>query len=198
MSVITTAIEQKILSDSVLTGTKDENSNWNEDGLLSIFGKGSYYDIEQGKWVTDGGPAVFTYEPIPPYKEKVGNKTEWKYQAFIVAAGHSADTWNSPFGSKTTRARDITREIICSYIQKEENDNSYERVEAMAERVYKLFDRQTLTIPDSDSAHFDSWQTVLVRCNGPINLPRGERKENFAENLDQLIVTLNFTIVEKQ
>jgi len=90
-----------------------------------------------------GAPAVFTIDPAP------GDAT----LPYIVSAGQPVDT---PFDTKTTRGRQLTRDIRC-YASA---DGSAELIESIAERVRELFHRQVLTIT--------GFVWIWAECSGPI------------------------------
>lgn len=91
----------------------------------------------------NGRPAIFTAEPIPGDAEL----------PYIVAAGNVAD---APWESKTSRGRDIRRDIRC-YARA---TGSMVQVESMAERVRKLFHRQKVPV--------EGHENILTLCTGPV------------------------------
>jgi len=88
-------------------------------------------------------PAIFTTDPAP------GDAA----LPYIVSAGEVSQ---GPFDTKTTRGRDILRDVRC-YASA---SGSAVTVEAIAERVRALLHRQELTI-----AGF-TW--IWASCSGPI------------------------------
>lgn len=97
-------------------------------GLLSTYG---------------GEPAVFTTDPAPGDAEL----------PYIVTAGEVSQ---APFDTKTTRGRDIMRDVRCYA----DASGSAVDVEAIAERVRALLHRQPLVIP--------GFVWMLAECSGPI------------------------------
>lgn len=97
----------------------------------------------------NGAPAIFTIEPVP----------EDARLPFIVAIG---DVATSPFDTKTTRGRDIARDIRCYT----EATGSAADVEAIAERVRVLFHRYRLAVA--------GFGTVLAIASGPSIAPTDE------------------------
>jgi len=91
----------------------------------------------------NGSPAVFTIDPVP------GDAV----RPYLVTAGEAVQT---PFDTKTTRGRDVIRDVRCYA----DADGSAVVIEAIAERVRAVLHRQPLTI-----AGFD-W--ILSDCSGPI------------------------------
>lgn len=91
----------------------------------------------------EGNPAVFTTDPAP------GDAV----LPFIVTAG---EVTQSPFDTKTTRGRNMTRDVRCYAAA----DGSAVVVEAIAERVRALLHRQPLTI--------DGHAWLLSNVTGPI------------------------------
>lgn len=79
--------------------------------------------------VYKGNPAIFTVDPAPGDAEL----------PYIVTAGEVSQ---APFDTKTTRGRDLIRDVRCYAAE----DGSAVVVEAMAERVRALLHRQLLTI----------------------------------------------------
>ena len=90
-----------------------------------------------------GAPGVFTVDPVP------GDAT----LPYVVTAGQ---VWARPFDTKTTRGRELSRDVRCYA----EGDGSATLVEAIAERVRSLLHRQLLTIEG-----FGVW---LMECSGPV------------------------------
>ncbi len=90
-----------------------------------------------------GNAAVFTTDPAP------GNAV----LPYVVTAGQAVDT---PFDTKTTRGRQIWRDVRCYA----ERDGSAAVVEAIAERVRELFHRHMLAV-----SFFETW---IAECAGPI------------------------------
>lgn len=91
----------------------------------------------------DGGPAIFTTDPAP----------EDATLPYIVSAGEVAQ---SPNDTKTTRGRQVWRDIRC-YAPA---TGSAETVEEIAERVRALFHRHRLEV--------DGHETWIAECSGPI------------------------------
>jgi hypothetical protein len=91
----------------------------------------------------EGYPAVFTTDPAP------GDA----HMPYIVTAGEVAQ---SSFDTKTTRGRDITRDVRC-YAPA---GGSAQTVEAIAERVRELLHRQFLAV--------DGFDWVMSECSGPM------------------------------
>jgi hypothetical protein len=194
LSVITDAVVQKLMDDPVLSGTKDPTTgDYRGDGLLTLM-QISYWDGTQVKKRLV--PSIYSWQD---YTAPIRSSNQQTSLAFIQCAGHTADVPSLRFGSKTRRARDITRDIFCFYQQDKytnTNDEDYSYVEKMAERVYELFDRQTLNIPvPSDTAHYTTWRMVKCRANGPIILP-WDQSGRFDARLDVMQVTIQFTIEE--
>lgn len=94
----------------------------------------------------NGAPAIFTIEPVPGDARL----------PFIVAVG---DVASSPFDTKTTRGRDITRDIRCYT----EASGSMVGIEAIAERVRALFHRHRLAI--------SGFGTLVAVASGPTIAP---------------------------
>lgn len=90
-----------------------------------------------------GAPAIFTIDPAP------GDAV----LPYIVAAG---EVTQPPFDTKTTRGREIWRDVRCYAAV----DGSATTVEAIAERVRELLHRQPLA-----AAGF-TW--IWSECSGPI------------------------------
>lgn len=91
----------------------------------------------------NGSPAVFTTAPAP------GDAV----RPYVVTAGEAVQI---PFDTKTTRGRDVIRDVRCYA----DADGSVVVVEAIAERVRVLLHRQPLPITGFD------W--ILSECSGPI------------------------------
>jgi len=91
-----------------------------------------------------GEPSIFTTDPAP------GDAT----LPYVVTAGEVAQT---PFDTKTTRGRVVTRDVRCYT----DATGSAAVVEAIAERVRALLHRQTLTISD--------FVCVVADCSGPVS-----------------------------
>jgi len=92
----------------------------------------------------EGRPAIFMMDPAP------GDAV----LPYIVAAGAIAQT---PWDTKTTRGREITRDVRC-YAPA---GGSVVTVEAIAERVRTLLHRQPLTT-------VAGFVWVLADCSGPV------------------------------
>jgi len=92
-----------------------------------------------------GEPAVFTVDPVPGDAEL----------PYVVTVGQ---VWARPFDSKTTRGRELMRDVRCY----SEADGSAALIEAIAERVRTLLHRQPLTIEG-----FGVW---LTECSGPVSV----------------------------
>lgn len=90
-----------------------------------------------------GSPAIFTTDPAPGDAEL----------PYIVSAG---EVTQLPFDTKTTRGRDLGRDIRC-YAPA---DGSAVVIEAIAERVRALLHRQPLTIA--------GWNWLISIASGPI------------------------------
>ena len=90
-----------------------------------------------------GEPAVFTTDPAP----------EDAALPFVVSAGQVAD---SAFDTKTTRGRDVRRDVRC-YAPV---DGSAVTVEAIAERVRELLHRHQLAV--------SGMETWIAETSGPI------------------------------
>lgn len=90
----------------------------------------------------NGLPAVFTVDPAPDDADL----------PYIVAAGEISQT---PFDTKTTRGREVTRDVRCYA----EASDSAALIEAIAERVRELFHRQRLAV-----SGYENW---VISCNGP-------------------------------
>lgn len=188
MSVITDAIVNKLMSDTKLVGTKT-NGTWNGDGLISVIGgKTPIYDPITDTYKFNQELAIFPFEPVPVLETNV--------RTYITCAGHVTDVPSLNGGSKTRRARDIQVDIKCFYKQVDLADRTYEKVEAVAERVYEIFNRKPMVIPDpSDPTNYTKWQTVMVTANGPV-LVGSEQEKLFSKGLDMMVVTIKFTIQE--
>lgn len=91
----------------------------------------------------NGSPAIFTTDPAPGDAEL----------PYIVTAG---DVIHLPADTKTSRGRDISRDVRCYAAA----DGSAIVVEAIAEQVRASLHRQPLTISGFD------W--ILSNCTGPI------------------------------
>lgn len=91
----------------------------------------------------EGNPAVFTIDPAPGNAEL----------PYIVSAGEVAQ---APFDTKTTRGRDVIRDVRC-YAGA---DGSVILIEAIAERVRALLHRQELVI--------NGFRWLVSDCAGPI------------------------------
>ncbi len=91
----------------------------------------------------DGQPAVFTVDPAP------GNAV----LPYVVSAG---DVSQTPADTKTTRGREIRRDVRCYA----EDSGSAAWVEQVAERVRTLLHRQPMVIA--------GFVWVLGECSGPI------------------------------
>lgn len=89
------------------------------------------------------GPAIFTTDPVP------GNAV----LPYVVTAG---EVVQAPFDTKTTRGRDLIRDVRCYA----EADGSVMVIEAIAERVRALLHRQALTI--------SGFVWMVSDCAGPI------------------------------
>lgn len=90
-----------------------------------------------------GEPAVFTTDPAP------GDAT----LPYIVTAGEVAQ---SPFDTKTTRGRQVSRDVRCYALA----DGSAVVIEAIVERVRALLHRRILAVLGF------SW--IMAECSGPI------------------------------
>lgn len=93
--------------------------------------------------VYDGGPAVFTTDPAP------GDAA----LPYIVSAGDVAD---APFDTKTTRGRQVWRDVRC-YAPA---SGSAAIVEEIAERVRWLLHRHLLEV--------DGHETWIAEASGPV------------------------------
>lgn len=116
MSILTSAIYDRLAGDSILTG------------YLSTY---------------KGNPAIFTIDPAPGDAEL----------PYIITAGEVSQ---SPWDTKTTRGRDLIRDVRC-YTKE---DGSAVLIEAIAERVRVLLHRQSLSI--------DGFTWVISAVSGPI------------------------------
>lgn len=90
-----------------------------------------------------GRPAVFTIDPAPGDAD----------MPYIVTAGDAVQT---PFDTKTTRGREVWRDVRCYTA----TSGSAITVEAIAERVRALLHRQAIAI--------DDFEWILCECTGPI------------------------------
>lgn len=194
MSVLTDAIVERLRADPYLSGeVNPETGDYLPTGLLSLMYELYWDGTQQQKRLV---PAIYSWQD---YEPMIREEPATTHLAYIECAGHVADVPSLRFGSKSRRARDITRDIFCFYQQdkkKETNDADYSYVEKMAERVYELFDRQILHIPvPEDTDHYTTWQMVKCRANGPIILP-WEQSGRFDSRLDVMQVTIQFTIIE--
>lgn len=90
-----------------------------------------------------GQPCIFTIDPAP------GDAN----MPYIVTAG---DVVQAPFDTKTTRGREVWRDIRCYT----DTTGSAIVVESIAERVRALLHRQAIAI--------DDFVWVLCECTGPI------------------------------
>ena len=97
----------------------------------------------------NGSPAIFTSHPAPGDAEL----------PYIVTAGEVS---HLPFDTKTTRGRDLIRDVRCYA----EADGSVVVVEAIAERVRDLLHRQALVISGFD------W--IISNCSGPLAADEGD------------------------
>lgn len=93
-----------------------------------------------------GGPAIFTTDPAP----------DDAALPYIVTAGDVAD---SPWDTKTSRGRDIRRDIRCYTAA----TGSAALVEQIADRVRVLLHRATFPI--------DGHMVVVADVSGPFNGP---------------------------
>ena len=91
----------------------------------------------------NGSPAIFTSHPAPGDAEL----------PYIVTAGEVS---HLPFDTKTTRGRDLIRDVRCYA----EADGSIVVIEAMAERVRYLLHRQALVI--------SGFTWIISNCSGPV------------------------------
>jgi len=91
----------------------------------------------------EGDPAVFTTDPAPDNADL----------PYLVTAGEVSQ---APFDTKTTRGRDLRRDIRCYT----EANGDATTVEAIAERVRELFHREPLVI--------DGFGVWVADCSGPI------------------------------
>lgn len=189
MSVITDAIYNKLLADTKLTGTKNASGAWNGDGLISVLGsKSAVYDPVTGTYKVNQEMAIYPFEPAP--------LSDPNLRSCVVFAGHVTDVPSTNANSKTRRARDITVDLKCYYKQVNLADRTYNQVEAVAERVYEIFNRKPMVIPNpSDPTNYTKWQTVYVTANGPI-LIGSEQEKLFSQGLDMMVVTIRFTVQE--
>lgn len=112
----------------------------------------------------NGRPAIFTTEPIP------GDAA----LPYIVTAGHVSD---APWDTKTSRGRDIMRDIRCYT----EATGSMVAVESMAERVRQMFHQQKIPV--------EGHSNVMTACTGPIIGPTDGTAYG-------LIVTVRFILEE--
>jgi uncharacterized protein YabE (DUF348 family) len=110
-----------------------------------------------------GEPAVFTTEPAP------GDAT----MPYIVTAGDVAQV---PADTKTTRGRQVTRDVRCYTAA----GGSAATVESIAERVRTLLHRQEIEI--------DGYGVVVAECSGPI---AADEQDAYGR-----IVTVRMTIEE--
>ena len=102
----------------------------------------------------EGRPAVFTYEPVP------GDAP----LPYIVAAGDVLGRVRVPESTKLTFGARVTRDIRVFV----EASGSMAQLEAIAERVWELFEKAELFVP--------GWtQVVRCRADRPIIGPRDER-----------------------
>lgn len=90
-----------------------------------------------------GSPAIFTTDPAPGDAEL----------PYIVTAGEVSQ---APFDTKTTRGRDLIRDVRCYAAA----DGSAVVIEAIAERVRALLHRQPLNI--------NGFKWILSNVSGPI------------------------------
>jgi hypothetical protein len=91
----------------------------------------------------EGNPAIFTTDPAP------GDAV----LPYIVSAGEASQ---APFDTKTTRGRDLIRDVRCYT----EADGGAVVIETIAERVRELLHRQPLTI--------GGFTWIVSDCTGPI------------------------------
>ena len=111
-----------------------------------------------------GEPAIFTTEPAP------GDAA----MPYIVSSGEVAQ---EPWDTKTTSGRIATRDVRCYTAE----SGSADVVEAIAERVWDLFHRQTIDI--------DGWTVVIAECSGPVS---ADEQDAYGR-----IVTIRFTVQEE-
>lgn len=90
-----------------------------------------------------GLPAIFTTDPAP-------GDTGLPY---IVTAGEVTQV---PFDTKTTQGRNLMRDVRC-YAKA---DGSVVLIETIAEYVYRLLHRKTLSI--------SGYKWIISNCSGPI------------------------------
>lgn len=109
-------------------------------------------------------PAVFTTDPAP-------NDADLPY---IVTAGEVS---HAPYDTKTTRGRDLRRDIRCYT----EANGDATIVEAMAERVRELFHREPFVI--------DGFGVWVADCSGPI---QADESDAYGR-----IVTVRLLLVEE-
>ena len=100
----------------------------------------------------EGGPAVFTSDPAPADAEL----------PYIVTAGEFA---SAPFDTKTTRGRQVFRDIRVYGPQK----GSAALVEQIAERVHALFHRHELQV--------EGYGTVVAEASGPVVAPADDAEQ---------------------
>jgi hypothetical protein len=131
----------------------------------------AFYDRMAGDWTLaallalyHGAPAVLTSDPAP------GDAA----LPYIVSAGEIAQR---AFDSKTTRGREIWRDVRC-YAPV---DGDPSTVEAMAERVRALFHRHKLAV--------DGAQTWVAEAGGPV---AADEDDAYAR-----IVTIRLVLVEE-
>ena len=94
----------------------------------------------------NGGPAIFTAQPVPDDAQL----------PFVVSVGQVSGSVDVPETSKQRTGTRIVRDVRI-YARA---DGSYERIEAIAERVWELFERQMLTVT--------GWQSVRTRADRPV------------------------------
>lgn len=116
---------------------------------MSVFTVAIYSRLREDATLTallstyDGRPAIFTVDPAPGDAEL----------PYIVTAGHVSDV---PWDTKTTRGRDIRRDIRCYAAA----TGSMVQIESIAEKVRKLFHRQKIPV--------EGYNNVFTSCTGPI------------------------------
>jgi len=102
----------------------------------------------------EGRPAVFTYEPVP------GDAP----LPLIVSSGDVSGRVNVPESTKLTYGARVMRDVRIFA----EASGSMAEIEAIAERVWELFEKAEMFVP--------GWTQVLrARAQRPIMGPRDER-----------------------
>lgn len=114
----------------------------------------------------EGEPAIFTYEPVP------GDAP----LPYVLAAGDVMGRVRVPESTKLTYGARMTRDIRVFA----EASGSMAQIEAIAERVWELFEKAELFVP--------GWTQVLAsRADRPVIGPRDER-------VYMLIVTVTISV----